>query len=110
MLKRLITLNMTCYKLHTIKVIESYWRVSIHLPKLVCLLNLKIPQQQGGKINDCQTRIYETQSHRNTRIASWGLPISQEKKCPECSTWIDAHTEGPAWFVMCNMCVMMTEI
>ena len=38
------------------------------------------------------------------------IPISQEKKCPECSTWIAAHTEGPTWFVMCNMCVMMTEI
>ena len=35
---------------------------------------------------------------------------TQEKKCPECSTWIAAHTEGPAWFVMCNMCVMMTEL
>ena len=43
-------------------------------------------------------------------IALRGVPISQEKKCPEFSTWIAAHTEGPAWFVMCNMCVMMTEI
>ena len=23
---------------------------------------------------------------------------------------IAAHTEGPAWFVMCNICVMMIEI
>ena len=26
------------------------------------------------------------------------------------STQIAAHIEGPARFVMCNMCVMMTEI
>ena len=24
--------------------------------------------------------------------------------CLECSTCVTAHTEGPAWFVMCNMC------
>ena len=35
-----------------------------------CKMERKIPQQQGGKMDDCQTRIYETQSHRNTRIAS----------------------------------------
>ena len=23
---------------------------------------------------------------------------------------IATHAEGPAWFVMCNMCKMMTEI
>ena len=39
---------------------------------------------------------------QKTRIASWGVPISQERKCLECSTCIAAHTEGPAWFVMCQ--------
>ena len=34
---------------------------------------------------------------QKTRIASWGVPISQQRKCL-------THTEGPAWFVMCNMC------
>ena len=33
-----------------------------------------------------------------------GCKISQGRKCPECSTSIAAHTEGPTWFVMCNMC------
>ena len=36
--------------------------------------------------------------------------LNRTDMCPECSTWIATHTEGPAWFVMCNMCVMMTEI
>ena len=32
---------------------------------------------------------------------SW---FNQERKCLECCTCITAHTEGPAWFVMWNMC------
>ena len=27
-----------------------------------------------------------------------------ERKCLECSTCIATHTEGQAWFVICNMC------
>ena len=72
---------------------------------IVKILNLLYHAFMYSLLISFEIRCYLYRSiTQKTRIASWGVPISQKEKCPECSTWIAAHTEGPTWFVLCNMC------